>query len=232
MRWPHVQCLNMLKMVDSRSSPPNGRPLTVQVGDCQNIHPDINLNWFCWWVYLYLMIYSHSKPILVASHEHLWWLSWRAQPSVSISREASLTVWKTFTGWLSGGSERLGYLYSLYISHSMGSRSELRIEFPNHLIAGWWFGCHFLFSHILGIIIPIDFHIFQRGEPTTNQIVGEFSGDATVGEPSEPGFYDSPLQKCVWISHRAHGTSRAHVERAHGIDLYQVHNTIPLYDIR
>ena len=21
---------------------------------------------------------------------------------------------------------------------------------------GWWFGCHFLFSHILGIIIPID----------------------------------------------------------------------------
>ena len=28
---------------------------------------------------------------------------------------------------------------------------------------------HFLFSHILGIIIPIDFHIFQRGGPTTNQ---------------------------------------------------------------
>ena len=28
---------------------------------------------------------------------------------------------------------------------------------------------HVLFSHILGIIIPIDFHIFQRGGPTTNQ---------------------------------------------------------------
>ena len=28
---------------------------------------------------------------------------------------------------------------------------------------------HFLFSHILGILIPIDFHIFQRGGPTTNQ---------------------------------------------------------------
>ena len=27
-----------------------------------------------------------------------------------------------------------------------------------------------LFSHILGIIIPIDFHIFQRGGPTTNQV--------------------------------------------------------------
>ena len=29
---------------------------------------------------------------------------------------------------------------------------------------------HFLFSHILGTIIPIDVHIFQRGGPTTNQM--------------------------------------------------------------
>ena len=29
---------------------------------------------------------------------------------------------------------------------------------------------HFLFFHILGIIIPTDFHIFQRGRYTTNQI--------------------------------------------------------------
>ena len=28
---------------------------------------------------------------------------------------------------------------------------------------------HFLFFHILGIIIPTDFHIFQRGRYTTNQ---------------------------------------------------------------
>ena len=28
---------------------------------------------------------------------------------------------------------------------------------------GWWFGTFGLFSHILGIIIPTDFHIFQRG---------------------------------------------------------------------
>ena len=34
-----------------------------------------------------------------------------------------------------------------------------------HACTGWWFGCHFLFSHILGIIIPIDVHIFQRGGP-------------------------------------------------------------------
>ena len=33
---------------------------------------------------------------------------------------------------------------------------------------GWWFGTC-LFSHILGIVIPIDFHIFQRDGSTTNQ---------------------------------------------------------------
>ena len=27
----------------------------------------------------------------------------------------------------------------------------------------WWFGTWFLFFHILGIAIPTDFHIFQRG---------------------------------------------------------------------
>ena len=37
------------------------------------------------------------------------------------------------------------------------------------LFTGWWFGCHFLFSHILGIVIPIDFHIFQRGGYTTTK---------------------------------------------------------------
>ena len=35
--------------------------------------------------------------------------------------------------------------------------------FTHLAMTGWWFGCHFLFSHILGIIIPIDVHIFQRG---------------------------------------------------------------------
>ena len=29
--------------------------------------------------------------------------------------------------------------------------------------AGWWFGTWILFFHILGVITPTDFHIFQRG---------------------------------------------------------------------
>jgi hypothetical protein len=44
--------------------------------------------------------------------------------------------------------------------------------------AGWWNSHflvggleHFLFSIIYGIILPIDFHIFQRGRYTTNQFL-------------------------------------------------------------
>ena len=33
-----------------------------------------------------------------------------------------------------------------------------------------WFGTWLWFFHILGIIIPTDFHIFQRGRSTTNQV--------------------------------------------------------------
>ena len=36
-------------------------------------------------------------------------------------------------------------------------------------ITGWWFGTFLFFFHLLGTIIPIDFHIFQRGRYTTNQ---------------------------------------------------------------
>ena len=34
---------------------------------------------------------------------------------------------------------------------------------------GWWFGTCFVFPYIVNFIIPIDFYIFQRGGPTTNQ---------------------------------------------------------------
>ena len=35
---------------------------------------------------------------------------------------------------------------------------------------GWWFGTFCIFPYIGNFIIPIDFHIFQRGGPTTNQL--------------------------------------------------------------
>ena len=38
-------------------------------------------------------------------------------------------------------------------------------SWKNYIPAGWWFGTCFIiiFFHILGIVTPTDFHIFQRG---------------------------------------------------------------------
>ena len=38
-------------------------------------------------------------------------------------------------------------------------------------ITGWWFGTFVVFPYIGNFILPIDFHIFQRGGPATNQII-------------------------------------------------------------
>ena len=48
---------------------------------------------------------------------------------------------------------------------------------------------HFLFSHILGIIIPIDFHIFQRGGPTTNQVI--------IGTSEQVGLFHT--RQLIWF---------------------------------
>ena len=42
--------------------------------------------------------------------------------------------WWSIQWWTEGAEERLGYPYSLYMSYSMRSHLELRMEFPNHLI--------------------------------------------------------------------------------------------------
>ena len=36
-------------------------------------------------------------------------------------------------------------------------------------LTGWWFGTFYIFPYTGNVIIPIDFHIFQRGSYTTNQ---------------------------------------------------------------
>jgi hypothetical protein len=41
--------------------------------------------------------------------------------------------------------------------------------------SGWWFGTFVISHNMLGIILPIDFHIYQDGYCTTNQpIAGLF----------------------------------------------------------
>ena len=44
------------------------------------------------------------------------------------------------------------------------------LRVPILQLTGWWFGTWLLFSPIVGMMIQSDFHIFQRGRYTTNQL--------------------------------------------------------------
>ena len=44
----------------------------------------------------------------------------------------------------------------------------------------WWFGT-FFFPYIGNVIIPTDFHIFQRGGPTTNQTCSQYGRFILLG---------------------------------------------------
>ena len=80
--------------------------------------------------------------------------------------------------WLSRGSTRPCHLrprgrkrypFELLnkIALSAGSATCHLVGFE--LYAGWWFGTFFIFPYIGNVIIPTDFHIFQRAGSTTNQ---------------------------------------------------------------
>ena len=52
------------------------------------------------------------------------------------------------------------------------SSAIFRVNWLSHILVGGLE--HVLFFHMLGIIIPTDFHIFQRGRYTTNQYMFGF----------------------------------------------------------
>ena len=69
---------------------------------------------------------------------------------------------------------------------------------------GWWFGTCSIFPYIGLLIIPIDFHIFQRGGPTTNQYpiqipikIHEVSVESMVSPGKSP-------RKSLWRLRRWH----------------------------
>ena len=63
----------------------------------------------------------------------------------------------------------LTYLHSRILEFPLIIYQSLSIYIYIYL-SGWWFGAWIWFFHILGIVIPTDIHIFQRGRYTTNQI--------------------------------------------------------------
>ena len=71
-------------------------------------------------------------------------------------------------------------------------------------LSGWWFGTFFIFPYVGNLIIPIDFHIFQRGGPTTNQLYYFLLWDG-IG-------FDMICSPCHWLMHISgiiqHGMSK------------------------
>ena len=64
---------------------------------------------------------------------------------------------------------RAGQRHLLEAMEAMG-QNEISRGKKHPLLVGGLVAMNFIFPEILGIIIPIDVHIFQRGGPTTNQI--------------------------------------------------------------
>ena len=104
------------------------------------------------------------------------WMGGRKHPRISMSSEGT---------W--------------YIFHKpSGNVTALRFQlWPENSVSAHWIQLlilvggleHFLFSHILGIIIPIDFHIFQRVQTTNQYLVAPLP--KSPAPPRDQGIFEA-----------------------------------------
>ena len=96
----------------------------------------------------------------IGPFRRLWrlWLHWTINCSCRLERKEKVPLvkpWQSPTG-------TLGLIHDNH--DKVGFASFLGVPlFKKWITTGWWFGTWILFFHMLGIIIPTDFHIFQRG---------------------------------------------------------------------
>ena len=87
---------------------------------------------------------------------------------------------------------------------------------------GWWFGTFFIFHFIYGIILPIDFHIFQRGwnhQPDT--LFGQccpasHDGRTAADYAREKGHQDVTVRRASFILGFAWWRCQCHVSQKWG----------------
>ena len=108
-------------------------------------------------------MYTYTSMERIQRKEtYLWTEKWNMGSSLAMTFWGKLlltspaTAGKHLPGWWKTTQEKN------YIHSKMGENWDI------YIYIGWWFGTWFFF-HRLGIIIPTDFHIFQRGRYTTNQ---------------------------------------------------------------
>ena len=107
------------------------------------------------------------------------WTMIRTHPMTCAAHREWLDMWRA--SWPEAGASRLGQFlreaeqrerqnsHCTYRSFVGFDKMDNRKISQTHIQAGWWFQTFFIFHFIYGIILPIDFHIFQRGGSTTNQ---------------------------------------------------------------
>ena len=123
------------------------------------------------------MAFSIIKPPFWGLYHHLW-----TPPYHGLLLKISSLSWWSSEGWpLICGFLGISYRPSV-LTHSMcptnvpegGCALHVSFGFCTY-VAGWWFGTSMLFSHILGIIIPIDSYFSEGFKPPTSFALGVFS---------------------------------------------------------
>ena len=100
--------------------------------------------WLHWWFFLPWLVVKCSTYCSCSDDCWSWFpCYWRVSSQIAISK-----IFRTY--------RRIGPpdLVGVHLHHDTYCKDLYR--------TGWWFGTFFIF-HIHGIILPIDFHIFQDG---------------------------------------------------------------------
>jgi hypothetical protein len=121
--------------------------------------------WGC--TYQYLTIWDSIPYIYISKYNHINGMIifttnlWMHQSNLKISsKTAGLCLRRNARSVWTRGSSRGG-------DRGKNVKMGRPLCDQTSYLSGWWFGTRLVFFHI-GIIIPTDFHIFQRGRNTTN----------------------------------------------------------------
>ena len=115
------------------------------------------------YIYTYPYIYTHIFIYIIYIYMH----TYEIYISVSVWQQYGNNL-KCLTTAKSGSFSHSSHSLSASV---VGLAQLILMSIPILWAQNWLVvtGTWLLFSHIFGIIIPIGFHIFQRGCPTTNQ---------------------------------------------------------------
>ena len=108
-------------------------------------------------------------PIMVETKSHNWYGSSWGPPETDLFLRSALAGWAKPKRWARCRSQAV-WPYGACIwdlTQTIGEEWKTHQDVGEFSLVGGLE--HFLFVHILGIIIPTDFHIFQGGRSTTNQ---------------------------------------------------------------